>query len=105
MCAMSSDVARRKTELEQLCRRYHVRQLDLFGSAAAGLDRPDVSDLDFLVEFGPLPEGGYADNYFGLREALEHLFGRPVDLVAATAIKNPYFRKSVEQTKALLYAA
>ena len=105
MCAMSADVVGRRAELEQLCRRYNVRQLDLFGSAAAGLERAGASDLDFLVEFGPLPDGGYADNYFGLLEALEQLFGRSVDLVAASAIKNPYFRKSVEQTKALLYAA
>lgn len=102
---MSAVVVGRKAELERLCLRFHVRRLDLFGSAASGADRPGVSDLDFLVEFEPLPEGGYADNYFGLLEALEGLFGRPVDLVPSSAIRNPYFRKSVEQTKALLYAA
>ena len=102
---MSPNVVERKVELEQLCRRYHVHQLELFGSAAAGRDTPGVSDLDFLVEFGPLAQGSYADNYFGLLESLERLFGRPVDLVVAAAIRNPYFRKSVEQTKALLYAA
>lgn len=48
---------------------------------------------------------GYADRYFGLLEGLEQLFGRPVDLVVASAIRNPYFRESVERTKALLYAA
>ena len=38
-------------------------------------------------------------------EALEQLFQRPVDLVVESAIKNPYFRESVERSKALLYAA
>lgn len=102
---MSADVVLRKVELERLCRRFHVRRLDLFGSAAAGTEQPGASDLDFLVEFEALPEGSYADNYFGLLESLERLFERSVDLVASSAIRNPYFRKSVDQTKALLYAA
>ena len=67
--------------------------------------RVDGRDLDFLVEFGPLPKGEYASAFFGLKAALEHLFGRPVDLVVASSIRNPYFRQSVEQSKALLYAA
>ncbi|MGH8453909.1 MAG: nucleotidyltransferase family protein [Nevskiales bacterium] len=102
---MNPDIAKHKTELELLCRQYHVNRLDLFGSAATGRERPGQSDLDFLVEFETLSPGSYADSYFGLLESLEKLFGRPVDLVVASAIKNPYFRQSVEQTKAHLYAA
>ncbi|MGH9364928.1 MAG: nucleotidyltransferase family protein [Thermoanaerobaculia bacterium] len=102
---MSPQIAKRKADIEQLCRDFRVRRLELFGSAAAGKDRPGESDLDFLVEFEPLPPGRYADAYFGLLEALQRLFDRPVDLVVASAIKNPYFRKAVEQTKTLLYAA
>lgn len=105
MGALNADVVKRKPELARLCRQHHVLRLDLFGSAALGTERHGESDLDFLVEFGPLPEGGYADNYFGLLEALEQLFGRPVDLVSAGAIRNPYFRQSVEQTRAVLYAS
>jgi len=100
---MNPVVERHRAELEALCRRYHVRRLDLFGSAASGQDRPAKSDLDFLVEFEPLPAGAYADTYFGLLEDLERLFGRPVDLVVASAIKNPYFRDSVERTRVSLY--
>ncbi|HEV2314649.1 MAG TPA: nucleotidyltransferase domain-containing protein [Candidatus Acidoferrales bacterium] len=102
---MNPVLTQRRDELKALCRRFGVRRLELFGSAAAGKDRAGESDLDFLVEFGPLPPGGYADAYFGLLESLETLFGRPVDLVVASAIKNPYFREAVERTKALLYAA
>jgi uncharacterized protein len=94
----------RQAELVAICRHHQVRRLELFGSAATGEDRPGKSDLDFLVEFGPLPPGSYADAFFGLREALEQLFGRPVDLISAAAIRNPYFRESVERSKALLYA-
>ncbi len=102
---MSPVVAQHRAELERLCRRYRVRRLELFGSAARGRERPGESDLDFLVEFQPLVPGAYADTYFGLLEALKQLFGWPVDLVVASAIRNPYFRESVERTKALVYAA
>lgn len=102
---MNIAIQSHRSELEQLCQRFNVRRLELFGSAATGQHLPRDSDLDFLVEFVPLPSGTYADTYFGLRESLEQLFERPVDLVVASAIKNPYFRQSVEQTKVLLYAA
>jgi uncharacterized protein len=102
---MNPEVARHNTDLERLCRAHHVRRLDLFGSSAAGRDRPGYSDLDFLVEFEQLPTGSYASAYFGLLESLEALFNRPVDLVVSSAVKNPYFREAVERTKALLYAA
>jgi hypothetical protein len=55
------------------------------------VERPGQSDMDFLVEFDPLPPGGYADAYFGLLESLEALCGSPVDLVVASAIRNPFF--------------
>jgi uncharacterized protein len=102
---MNSLLGRNQGQLEALCRRYHVRRLELFGSAASGQYRPGQSDLDFLVEFEPFAAGAYADAYFGLLEAFEALFGRAVDLVVASAITNPYFRQSVERTKTLLYAA
>lgn len=102
---MTPAITQRRAEIETLCRRYRVRRLELFGSAAAGQDRPGQSDLDFLVDFEPLAPGTYADTYFGLRESLEELSGSTVDLVVASAIKNPYFRESIDRTKMLLYAA
>ncbi len=101
---MIVDISSHREELRELCRRFHVRRLDLFGSAAGEDFDPARSDLDFLVEFQPVPPGGYADAFFGLKESLEQLFGRPVDLVAAAAIRNPYFRESVEDARVLLYA-
>lgn len=101
---MIPDIDQRRPELEALCRRFGVRRLEVFGSAAAGTFREEIGDLDFLVEFQRPTGPGYADRYFGLLEALEALFGRPVDLVAASAIRNPYFRESVDKTRALLYA-
>ena len=88
-----------------LCRQHRVRRLDLFGSAAGPSFDPGTSDLDFLVEFEALPHGEYADAYFGLLEGLQDLLHRPVYLVVESAIRNPYFRKSIERTRTLLYAA
>lgn len=98
-------VARHNAELTALCRRFGVQRLVLFGSVATGQDDPAESDVDFLVEFETLPEGTYADAYFGLLESLEALLQRPVDLVVGTAITNPYFRQAVDETKTLVYAA
>ena len=98
-------VEERADDLKRLCLTYGVRRLDLFGSASTGLYDPDESDLDFLVEFQPAALNAYADAYFGLLEALSRLFGRPVDLVVESAIKNPYFLQAVEQTRIPIYEA
>lgn len=102
---MIPDIERNRSELEELCKRFSVRRLEAFGSAATGRFQPETSDIDFLVEFEPPNGPGYADRYFGLLESLESLFQRPVDLVVASAIRNPYFRESVDKTRMLLYAA
>ena len=100
---MIPELVEKSREVEALCHRFDVARLEAFGSAVVG-GYDEGSDLDFLVEF--LGAGrGYADRYFGLQEALQDLFGRPVDLVVASAIKNPYFKESVERTKTVLYAA
>ena len=96
-------ISERAADLEQLCRRYRVRRLDLFGSAATGQGFSEPSDLDFVVEFEPLPPGVYANTYFGLLEALQQLFDRPVDLVVESAIRNPYFLEAVEATRTSVY--
>jgi uncharacterized protein len=91
--------------LVELCRSHRVRRLDLFGSAASDQFDPVRSDLDFLVEFEPLEPGTYFDAYFGLREGLEALYGREVDLVTPKSLKNPYFRKRVMAERRPLFEA
>ena len=63
------------------------------------------SDLDFLVEFKPLQPGDYATAFFAFKEALEQLFERSVDLVVPSAIRNPYFRRGVNDSRRMIYAA
>jgi len=92
-------------ELAEICRQRHVRRLSIFGSAASGDFHPSTSDLDLLVEFDPLPPAEHARHYFGLLEDVERLFHLPVDLVESAPIRNPYFRKAIEETQVDLYVA
>ncbi|OFV96495.1 MAG: hypothetical protein A3H28_06160 [Acidobacteria bacterium RIFCSPLOWO2_02_FULL_61_28] len=102
---MNAFVQEKAGELGDICKKRDVRRLALFGSAASGSFDPASSDLDFLVEFQPLSPAQHADNYFGLQEDLERLFGVSVELVEPGPIQNPYFRQAVEETQVLLYAA
>ena len=102
---MNRVVEQRRGDIEDLCARFKVKRLELFGSAARADFDAETSDLDFLVEFLPLEPGEYADAYFGLLERLEDLFARRVDLVMPEAIKNAYFLEAINRTRKVLYAA
>jgi predicted nucleotidyltransferase len=102
---METSITQHRDEIAELCRRLRVRRLELFGSAVGANFDPEHSDVDFLVEFQPLDDGQHADAYFGLRESLEALLSRPVDLVMTRAIRNPYFLEAIEPTRTVLYAA
>jgi uncharacterized protein len=95
----------RRSALDTVCRRRAVRRLDLFGSAARDDFNVATSDIDFLVEFDPESSLPALETYFGLKEDLEALFGRPVDLVMPGAVRNPYVRAEIERDRQLLYAA
>lgn len=102
MAAIDSGTRR---ELERLCRQYGATRLELFGSATGPAFDEASSDLDFLVELDPPSGLGPADAWFGLKEALERLFGRPVDLVSLGAVRNPYFLEAIAGSRRVLYAA
>ena len=89
--------------LQDICKTYHVDKLYAFGSVCTDKFNDD-SDIDFLVYFEPMDYGDYADNYFKLCEKLEELFKRKVDLLTDKSLSNPYFIKSVDNTKKMLYA-
>ncbi len=93
------------SEIKEICLRFNVSRLEIFGSALSGEFNQISSDIDLLVEFKPLKPGRYADAYFGLLEAMKNLLGRDVDLVMTKAIKNPYFLQKINQSRKALYAA
>lgn len=92
--------------IAEACRHYHVRRLEVFGSAARVIDFDAArSDADFLVEFLPTPEGPSLKDFFDLQADLSRILGRSVDLVEASAVRNPYFRASIDQSRETVYAA
>ena len=95
-------VDRNLPAIAELCRRFGVRRLDLFGSAATGRFDPALSDLDFLVEFEPEARG---KAYFCLLEEFEKLFGRKVDLLTEPGLENPYLRRRIETERRTLFPA
>jgi hypothetical protein len=98
-------VEQNRAALTELCRRYRVKTLEVFGSAADGTFDPDRSDLDFLVDFQPMDPGPHAKAYFGVWFGLRDLFDRNVDLVESPAVTNPYFLKAIEPYRMTVYAA
>lgn len=102
---MHALIEAKQLEIEELCRELSVRRLDLFGSALGDSFDTTASDVDVLVEFDDLPEFDYFETFFGLKEGLERILGRPVDVVSVTSIRNPYFKRRVLDTRELLYAA
>jgi predicted nucleotidyltransferase len=100
-------IAERRSEIAALCRRFGVRRLAVFGSAARGADfDPQRSDVDFLVEFDSHAPGALSlKTFFGFKEALEALFGRSVDLIEPGAMRNPYLKASIEGSREPIFEA
>ena len=97
-----SELEKHISKIKELCTRHKVKSLYAFGSVLNKNFGPE-SDIDLIVDFEPLDTVHYADNYYGLKFSLEDIFNRPIDLLEEKAIKNPYFRQSVNQQRQLLY--
>ncbi|MDD2551864.1 MAG: nucleotidyltransferase domain-containing protein [Dysgonamonadaceae bacterium] len=89
-------------KIRRLCEQHYVSQLSVFGSILTDKYNKN-SDIDLLVNFSNIDLQNYADNYFSLKQALEEIFMRQVDLLEDKAIKNPYLRKSIDSSKRLIY--
>jgi predicted nucleotidyltransferase len=85
---MHAEISRYRSKIDALCRRYDVARLEIFGSAARGVDfDPARSDADFLVEFAPGSRLSPLRQFFDLAADLEALLGRRVDLVERGAVE------------------
>jgi predicted nucleotidyltransferase len=99
-------IEQRRAEIAHVCRRYGVRQLEVFGSAARGADfEPATSDADFLVDFQPGENFAPLEQFFGLADALARLLGRPVDLLEHGAVRNPFLLAGINRAREVVYAA
>ncbi|MEX0810598.1 MAG: nucleotidyltransferase domain-containing protein [Chitinophagales bacterium] len=89
-------------KIRVLCKKHKVDKMFVFGSVLTEKFKKS-SDVDFLVDFSNIDLYDYADNYFDLKDALEKLLKRQVDLLENKAIKNPYLRESIDASKRLIY--
>jgi len=101
---MTDVIDKHMEEVAALCRRTGAQRLDAFGSAVRAAFDPATSDLDFLVELDALPPAQYAEAYFSLKEGLEAVFGRPVDLLTEASLENPHFRDRIARERRTVYA-
>ena len=88
-------------DIAELCEEFGVERLELFGSAATG-EVEEANDIDFIVRFADRSPG-YANRYLDFAKALEELLDRKVDLVTERSIQNPYFRRSVDASRRVIY--
>jgi uncharacterized protein len=94
MAALPAELTEHLDDIRAICVKYGVKKLTLFGSAARGEFDPETSDFDFIYEFLPGRTPGLA--FFSMKEELEQLLGRRVDLVPQVPIRNPYLRKHID---------
>lgn len=91
-----------KPQIERVCSSLPVKRLGVFGSALTD-DFSPASDIDVLVVFDVDDKTDLFDKYFELKEGLEKLFGREVDLVVDKPFRNQVFREAVERTRTVIY--
>ena len=109
---MISLIEKNKQQIEALCKKHHIKSLYVFGSALSDKDFTNNSDIDLLYDFDF--EDTTIDDlktwkfdpfieFFHLKQELENITGRPIDLVSYNSIKNKYFKAAIDQTKQLIY--
>lgn len=102
---MTISVDEQQDEIAAACRQYGIERLFVFGSAIREDFRPGESDIDLLVEFGPIDVTKKFHVYLDAREAFRRIFNADVDLVMRGAVKNKVIAEEIDRTKKLIYAA
>ena len=102
---MTISVEEQQDEIAAACREYGIERLFVFGSALRDDFRPGDSDIDLLIEFGPIDVTKKFHAYLDAREAFRRIFQADVDLVMQGAVKNKVIAREIDRTKKLIYAA
>jgi predicted nucleotidyltransferase len=103
---MNALIERHREAIVDLCRRYGVTRLELFGSAATDAFDQTHSDIDFIVTYPPdYDYGPWLVRYQDLEEALATVLGRHVDLVMPSALRNRWFNREAARTRVVIYDA
>lgn len=102
---MIAELVQHRDKVHALCEKHRVQRLEVFGSAAGDGFDPARSDIDLVVTFEPMPAEDVSDHYFELKEDLEDLFRRSVDLLTPASIRNRFLKMTIDATRQVLYAA
>jgi predicted nucleotidyltransferase len=89
-------------QIHELCKINKVKSLFVFGSVLRS-DFNESSDIDLIVDFDEKDPIKYTDLYFNLKDKLETILKRHVDLLEERAIKNKFFREELDNTKVKIY--
>ncbi len=96
----------KQEEIAEVCRKYNVARLEIFGSAARGIDfDPDKSDADFLVEFNQTSMLSLSKRFFGMIGDLRTTLGREVDLLTAQCVKKKRLLDAINRDREVVYAS
>jgi len=98
-------IKNRINELNKICKSLNVRRLYVFGSLSTGKFDESRSDIDLIVELeenDPIEKG---EKLIILWDRFEELFGRKVDLLSRSQVRNPYLQKGIDATKQIIYEA
>jgi uncharacterized protein len=101
--SLKKEIQRRNAAFQELCHTHNVKYLYAFGSSLTNKFDKNTSDIDFLVEIeaeDPLERG---EKLLSLWEKLEVFFGRNIDLLTESSLKNPVLKKNIDSTKVLIY--
>ena len=102
---MNSVITNNISTIQEVCKKYKVKELYAFGSVTDEQKFTEKSDIDLLVEFGDVSLVEYADNYFYFVETMKKVLGREVDLVTAKYLRNKFFIQRVNETKMKIFEA
>ncbi|MGF7078734.1 nucleotidyltransferase family protein [Mucilaginibacter sp. UYCu711] len=89
-------------QIKKLCHAHDVKSLFAFGSIVSDKLKPN-SDIDLIVDIDSTDPITYTDNYFDLKFQLEEILNRPIDLLEDKAVKNPFLKQQINNTKVLVY--
>ena len=101
---MQQFITDRLPEIEELCRKHHVRRMSIFGSAVRDDFDPATSDVDVRVEFLPEADEDYLKNLYAIHDTLPVFFERKVDVISGK-IRNRYLKQEIESHEIVVYAA
>ena len=91
-----------KKKVISICKKYHVKNLYIFGSVTSK-NFPQHSDIDFIVSYKTIPLNEYADNFFNFKNELKTVLEREIDIIEEDTITNPYFLKEIPKNRQKIY--